>query len=62
MDIDRRLSGGVGQTDAPNTPASARLCRLDGKATFCQAQETVLYNPQIHEWLLTDVLSGGACT
>ena len=41
MDIDRRLSDGVGQTDAPNTPAPNGLCGLAGKATFCQPQETV---------------------
>ena len=46
-------SGGSKQRGGPS------LARLAGEVTFCHLLENVQHSPQIHDWILADVLSGG---
>ena len=50
------LVGVVRRVKTKGAPAKARLA---GKVTFCHLLENVQHSPQIHEWMLPDVLSGG---
>ena len=57
MHVCQDPAGGCGQEG--QNKGGPSLARLAGKVTFCHLLENVQHSPQIHEWILLDVLSGG---